>query len=251
MKMKYIRIIFLIIACHSFVLADEGDVFDFPDEIKAYGKELEFEAISADSANRIIALEETRKVKEDDANVMVYQYQVGEKIYLAIKYNGNWKSGFVCMVYSTLFGSGPEYNLLSLDDKGRKGVLVSNYTNSSKGARYYNYDYRSCRYELIDIATGKVYDLGETYTDEGSGYEGFRAQDTAGEEKEMKEMDKEENWKRRYEAFEYELEFTSGKVLFKNIVCDGCEVEGLDAISTIEYIWKDDKLIKDKVTLKK
>ena len=243
---QYFKLLILLFALPAYA-QEEDEYFDFPEEIKPYESQLVFETINADSAEKILRLDATKQIEEDDPEVVMYEYNDGEKVYLAIKEKGNWKSGFVSVMYSTLFGSGPEYSLVSLDNKGGKGVLVANYSNSSRGARYYNYDYRSCSNKLININTGNVYYLGQTYTDEASEYSGLVAVDTADEEKEMEEMDKKENWHSRYEAFEYTIQVTPGKVRFDDIECAGCEVEGLTSVFAIEYIWRDGKLIKDKV----
>lgn len=231
------------------MFAQEGDAFSFPEEIVPYGEELKFNTITADSAKSIIEGEQKTSIDNDDPNVMMYEYEVGDRVYLAIKTNNKWKSGFVSVRYSTFFGSGLEYELVRLGED-RVGVLVANHSNSSKGSRYYNYDYRSATYDLIDVFTGSVYSLGQTYTDEGNGYTGFTAESEDDEEKEMVEMDKEKNWSHRYEALEYEIKVLPNKIVFQNIVCAGCEVEGLDDVSSIEYTWNGSKLTKSNVVAK-
>lgn len=230
----------------TFSYAQEGEDFTFPDEIVALEYKESFSKISDDSMRKIIHI----ATDLSDNKGQLYKYVRNDSVFIIVNTSEGWKSLFNGFDEMLLYGSGLDYELVEINSKGTKGLLILNYENFSKGARYYSIEYRSCSYRLINVDDGTVYYLGMTYTDEGNEYKGYRYEDGEDEEKEMKEMEKMEkmeNWDRRYTALEYTIHFLPNKVRFENISCTGCEVAGLGTVGTIEYLWKDEKLIKDKV----
>ena len=225
------------------VSAQEGEDFTFPDEITPLEYKERFSSISDDSMRKIIHI----VTDLSDNKGQLYKYVRNDSVFIIVKTAEGWKSLFNGLDKMFLYGSGLDYELVEIVSNGTKGLLVLNYENFSKGARYYSIEYRSCSYRLINIDDGTVYYLGMTYTDEGNEYKGYRYEDGEDEEKEMKEMEQEENWDRRYAALEYTIHFLPNKVRFESIDCNGCEVDSIDTVATIEYVWEDGRLIKDKI----
>lgn len=234
---------FLFVAASTYAQEDED--FTFPDEIAPLEYTEKFYSLREDSMQKIKSYAVT--LSEDDDRL--YQYVRSDSVFVIIKTAMGWRSLYTGQEQSYLFGSGAEYDVVNIDNNGKAGLLVSNQSNASRGGRYDGYDYYSTSYKLVVIDNGKVFWLGTSYRDEAHWYEGYKADDAtdAAEEKEMEEMDKEENWKRKYVVFEYGLNVTPGKLRFEISECAGCGVAGIDTVSAIDYIWDGNKLIKDKV----
>ncbi len=240
---KVVSILFILFANSLCVFAQEGEDFDFPVEIKSNDGPFSYTSISADSVNKIRGLQSTEKIDYLEPEVDMFKYILDDKIYLAIKRDHDWISGLLSYRSALSF----DYELVMLNTNNDKGIIVTSSSILGKGGRYGGYDYSSTTYSLINITTGKRYFLGELYENENHWYEGYTASDTGSEEREMIEMDKEENWKTNSEVLQFQIKVTPGKVRFENIICDNCNAENLDAVSAVEYVWKEDRLIKDKV----
>lgn len=253
---KYVYLLFCVLATVQ-INAQEGECINKNVITPETSEEYHFQSISLDSVATIATLEHTMYLADDsieEETIIFYKYTQKEQECIAIKKGNGWLSTVMDIYPYALFGSGNDYSLVDLDGTGSKELLVHHCDKHSRGGMHGSHENSYCNYKLFNIDKGLVYYLGEDYYDYSSSYTGYRAddyEDSLQEEREMSEMDDEENWDYEENECSFYPDIKPGKLTYTDIICTNCDNDSLKEVSAIEYILKGDKLIRNKVITQK
>lgn len=132
------------------------------------------------------------KYKNKNGETIVYAYRQGEQFCIAVKRPDGWVSAILRKEVGWRESFEVEPGIANNPDKDLLLIMCQSSTDG-RGGRYGGFDYSNGFYDILNTRTGENYYIGEVYEQEIHGYSGMRYPDV-GEEEEMKEMDKEENW---------------------------------------------------------
>lgn len=248
--LRITKLLFALIVVTLSASAQEGEYISddviMPESYKNYL----FQSISLDSVASIAASEYTTPLTYDLGEgeiVGAYKYVQKEQEYIAIKRGRGWLSALMDVYPHLLFGSGNDYELVDLNGKGSRELLIHHCENHSRGGRMGSHENSYCNYKLIDVDNGLVYDLGESFHDYSISYVGYVAddyEDSLQEEREMAEMDDEENWETTREEYSYSISVIPGIVMYEHITCTD-DYDCPDSMSVIFLLQEDASLIRD------
>lgn len=248
--LRITKLFFALILYTLPAFAQEGECVSRDVIVPESYKDYLFQSISLDSVAAIAASEQTTPLTYDLGEgeiVDAYKYIQNEQEYIAIKRGRGWLSALMDIYSYRLFGSGNEYELVDFDGTGSRELLIHHCENNSRGGMYGSHDVSYCSYTLIDVNKGLVYHLGEDYTEEYSNYTGYRAddyEDSLQEEREMTELDDEENWEFTHNECNFNIIVKPGKVIYESISCS--EIHDCPDSDTVTYLLqKDNKLLRE------